>query len=191
MPICRMWLASPRMLHRRMRADRQPIGLECRRAAEHAEALAEQVQSEAGARAVAGGDAAQHAALVHLVCPRPGAGRGRSARCADPGLPAARSARACGRARPPVPQEVRHQVGAVQAHDPQRLEVQRLLRRDCVRGRPVGTVAARTRPASARAARHLIGDQRVQLFQHAPYPPRQLLPLRASGLTTVEPRVRT
>ena len=53
--------------HSELRAERDAFGVERRRAGEHAEALAEQVQREAGARFLAHGDVAQHRFLVHLA----------------------------------------------------------------------------------------------------------------------------
>ena len=106
-----------------MRAAGQALDIQRRRGGQHAEALAEQVQGEAGARTVPRGDVAKHRGLVHLRLVDQGevvgAAGPRRRRVLD------RRSRLAerGEAGFQPDHEARHQVGAVQPQGAQGVEV--------------------------------------------------------------------
>ncbi len=107
----------------RVRPARQAFDVRGRRGGEHAEALPQQVQVEAGARTVARRDVAQHQGFVHLglVDQRKVA--------ADPGPPRLRGLQRwqrlaeAGQAGLQPEHEARHQVGAVEPQGAQGVQV--------------------------------------------------------------------
>ncbi len=161
-----------------MRADRQALGVEGRCAGQHAEALPQQVQRQAGTGFVARGDRAQHALLVDfVVLDQAQFGEMQAAgdlladgrRAADTGQGAFQTA-----------EELRDQVGAVLSHQAQGVEIVLL---PAGIGGLVGLaeqLLLELAEHPLQRPRHFIGDQRVEPFQRAPHPSRQLL--RRQGL---------
>ena len=158
-----------------LRADREALGIEGRRAGEHAEALAEQVQRQARARFVAQRDVAQHRLFVHRVVVDQAQVAERGRLGADGGeLLRELGIADAGERRFQPDQVTRHEVGPIQPQRAQGFHVPGL---DAGIARVVGEpeqLLLGLVEHLRQMAGHLVGDEAEEVLHHPAHAARQV-----------------